>query len=430
MENMQNSPDAQGALSGKLLSMFDDYEQSYNKTTNNRPTKEEILAKYFTPRSRTEIFRILKPLAGRDYIEKAYFHVVKVNTPSGKRFKKVYCPAHNDARVAKLDANGQPILNKDGREVLVASHCPLCEKHKALLKKQDPSLRGIKKENMTDAQKKIKEKNDEIYKEAVQWEAKLFYIVRGIDKGAEKDGPKFWRFKHNFKKQGIHDKLMPALSSYVQQFGYDFTDTDNGTDLVITVVDAQLPGSDRTYKDVSSIMPKAPTKLHQDVNVIKQWTQDPIIWRDVFKPAKAPQLDTVGVLERIARGVDPYWDDSDQQKKQWVFPDPADAELMERANTRSMNLDASERPENIQLASDLVGKSYDNVSINNVTAQDVIKNTEDAEDIGTEEPDMTPETNQPAASVVQTYALQTPVEKQVDSSPEESIGNEYDDLPF
>jgi hypothetical protein len=39
---------------------------------------------------------------------------------------------------------------------------------------------------MNDAQLAIKAKNDEIYKEAIKWEAKKFYIVRGIDKGAEK----------------------------------------------------------------------------------------------------------------------------------------------------------------------------------------------------------------------------------------------------
>ena len=417
MENMQNGQTPQGGVSDKLTSMFEDYEQSHNKNNNNRPSREDILAKYFTPRNRTEIFRILKPLMGRDYIEKAYFHVVKINTPTGKRFKKIYCPAHNDKRVAKLDSNGNPITDKDGKKVMIAAYCPICAKHKALLAKQDPSLRGIKKENYTDAQKKTKIKNDEIYKEAVQWEAKLFYIVRGIDKGAEKDGVKFWRFKHNFKKQGVHDKLIPALSSYVQQFGFDFTDNVNGTDLVITVVDAQLPGSDRTYKDVSSIMPRPSSGLHQDPNVVKQWTEDPIIWRDVFKAAKAPQLETVDVLERISRGVDPYWDDSDPQNKKWVFPDPADAELMEKANTRKLNLDADDREEKIELASDLVEQSYSTVNINNITPQDVVVSQDSASDVSTEAPDLTPENE-----VVE--ATPAPVE----NTPETT--GEYDDLPF
>jgi len=353
MENLnEKSQTTQGVIPDKLKKMLDDYENP----AKNKPvklSKEELLRKFFVPRNRTETFRILPPLENREYIETAYFHVVNLNSPTGKRYnKKIYCPAHNDKLQPKKNAQGDIIKDMEGKPVMVMSYCPLCEKYKKKLAEQDNSVKGIKRESMNPQQLAVKKKNDEIYKEAIQWQAKEFHIVRGIDKGSDKDGVKFWRFKHNYKKQGVQDKLLPVLSSYVDQFGLDPTDPQKGCDLIITVVDAQMAGRTLTYKDVSSITSRNGTKLHEDPIVVKLWLNDKIIWREVFRPPTAPNLETVEYLERVSRGVDPYWDDTDPTKKHWVFPDPKDAELQKRANTRDMNLDGT-RPERMQLASDL-----------------------------------------------------------------------------
>ncbi len=58
----------------------------------------------------------------------------------------IYCPAHNDPKVPKLGSDGKPLLDANGAPMLVPAPCPLCAKYKSWLQKQDPSLKGVKKE--------------------------------------------------------------------------------------------------------------------------------------------------------------------------------------------------------------------------------------------------------------------------------------------
>ena len=46
---------------------------------------------------------------------------------------------------------------------------------------------------------------------ARQYRSRKFYIVKVIDRNNEEDGVKFWRFKHNFRGDGIMDKLIPLF---------------------------------------------------------------------------------------------------------------------------------------------------------------------------------------------------------------------------
>ncbi|GAG40420.1 unnamed protein product, partial [marine sediment metagenome] len=251
----------------------------------------------------------LPPAKGKDFLETAFFHAVPVNASGGNtKYRKIYCPAHNDAKVPKLDANGQVIRDLSSNPVLVTKPCPLCAKSAAILKKQDPSLKGMKKDDMSPQQLAIKESNDKIWKASSDLQAKKFYIIKGIDKGAEKDGVKFWRFKHNFKQQGVLDKLGPAITNWMEINEIDFTDKDQGTDLILTVVDQEMPGRNRTYRDVSSIYPKGSSKLHADSLVENEWLNDGTTWRDVYKPASAPNIEPIDFLEMVANGQSPYWD--------------------------------------------------------------------------------------------------------------------------
>jgi len=415
---------SQGDDLSAVKAMFADYKSDDNN--DNKPkklSKEEILAKYFTPRKEKEYFRILPPLQGRKHIETAFFHVVKVNGPGGiKRWRKIYCAAHNDEKVQKIDENGKPVFDSNDKPFMVPKRCPLCEKSKSILVTQDQSVRNIKLDEMTEEQKKIKKKNDEIYKNAMAWDAKKFYIIRGIDRGNTGDGVKFWRFKHNYKKQGVKDKLIPILENFVEQFAVDFADPKSGTDLIISVVDNKIPGSDRTFKDVSTIFLRGQSALTTDQTIYNLWVNDPTIWRDVFKPAQAPQLNSEEYLERIVKGVDPYWDETDPNNKKWVFPDPNDSELEKQANTRDQNLGSVNNDNrNVEQASDLVAQSYTsnvtNVTIENVTKQDVGQYNDDSEDI---------------ASNIVTENQGNSIQQQnvVESESNNSDYDNYDDLPF
>jgi len=407
----------QGDDLSELKKLFANYQQKQKEGTAKRgKSREEILAKYFVPRKTKEVFRILPPKPGRKHIEEAFFHVVTVNAAGGKKKHGtvLYCPAHNDPKVVKLDANGNPVLGSDGKPLLVHAPCPLCEKHKTLIAKQDPSIKGIKKENMTPEQLKIKQKNDEIYKEAIKWEAKKFYIIRGIDKGAEKDGVKFWRFKHNYKNQGTLDKLLPVLEEYMIVNKADFSDPVNGTDLSITMTESEFNG--HIYKAVSAITYRGKSLLSQDPIVAKQWLDDNITWRDVFKPKTAPGMTPYEFLQSVANGTNPYWDDTDANNKHWVFPGRPDLE--EAANTRRAIFD--DYDDDFEYASDI----YDNesVSISNITQSKVGKFNDDATDLGNE---ILSENK--IVSNTQSSVKSDDIEDVVN---DESEFDDYDDLPF
>ena len=354
-------------------------------------------------------------MAGRKHIGEAFFHVVTTNASGGKKKHGtvIYCPAHNDAKVNKLDANGEKLMDTNGTPLMVHAPCPLCAKHKTWLAKQDPSLKGIKKDAMNDMQLKVKAKNDEIYKEAIKYEAKKFYIVRGIDKGQEKDGVKFWRFKHNYKNQGTLDKLLPILELFMTDHQADFSDAMTGTDLNIVMTDSEFNG--HVYKAISAISAKGKSQLHQDKDVMNAWLNDDVTWRDVFLPKKAPNTTPYEYLEMVAGGTNPYWDDTDQTNKRWIFPGRPDLE--EKANTRTMNLDSEEK--NFEQASDLEVLTKPQVTIGNITQENVGTFTDDATDIGKEVAAETP---------TLTVGADAPEVIAETATTEES--EDYDDLPF
>lgn len=413
MENeIVNGTNAQSEDLSKLKKMFSDYQKKQSQ--KKRKTSEEILAKYFVPRKTKEVFRILPPKPGRKYIEEAFFHVVTTNASGGKKKHGtvIYCPAHNDPKVQKLDSKGEVMLDGNGKPMMIPAPCPLCEKNKTLLAKQDTSIKGIKKEEMTETQKKINEKNKEIFMEANKWQAKKFYILRGIDKGAEKDGVKFWRFKHNFKNQGTLDKLLPILDGYVTAYNVDYTSPEKGTNFTLTMADSEFNG--HTYKSLSAVIFGPPSPLHNDPSVVQQWLDDDITWRDVFLPKKAPNTTPFQFLEMVAMGTNPYWDDTDGNNKHWVFPGRPDLE--EAANTRTRNLDNDE-DEDFEQASDL--EDTPRVTVSNVTHQTVGTYTEDAKDI-TAKHNSPSESSQTSSDEIDNEYEET---DDVDSA-------DYDDLPF
>lgn len=402
----------------QLKSMFSDYQKKQTQSTGKK-SGQDLLAKYFVPRKSKETWRFLPPKAGRKHIGEAFFHVVTTNIAGGKKKHGtvLYCPAHNDPKVPKLDVNGEKLMDTNGNVLMVHAPCPLCAKHKTWLAKQDPSLKGIKKDSMNDMQLIVKAKNDELYKEAIKWEAKKFYIVRGIDKGLEKDGVKFWRFKHNYKNQGTLDKLLPILEDYMTNHQADFSDAMTGTDLNIIMTDSDFNG--HVYKAISAITAKGKSQLHQDPDVMNAWLNDDTTWRDVFLPKKAPNTTPYEYLEMVAGATNPYWEDTDQTNKHWVFPGRPDLE--EKANTRTMNLDNDDE-KNFEQASDLTELGKPQVTISNITPEKVGTYTDDATDVGKEVAAETPK-------VVAEQVTKTP--ETVEETPSGgSDGEDYEDLPF
>lgn len=221
MENLNQNATVQNSSDAEALeALFDKYQKRDEK--KKRLSKEEILAKYFNPRKDTEIFRALPRIhKDDDLIQEGWFHKVQAGKYA-KNTTAVYCPAKNNPKVQAVDKKtGQLVVDQQGKPVMVSEHCPLCAKSARMRSKMDKSIQGKKKEQLVTAEEKAAfEKNKGILTDSNKFESKLYYIIRGIDRGAEKDGVKFWRFKMNFKSQDIHDKLWkPIIQDYYKQTG-------------------------------------------------------------------------------------------------------------------------------------------------------------------------------------------------------------------
>ena len=215
--------------------------------------REEFLKKYFNTANPGEyIFRILPTNDDSSPFKEGYFHHIKVN---GK-WNKLSCPQKNDKE-----------------------KCPLCE--------AEAALKSTGKEGDFELSR--------------TYQSSLFYIVKGIDREKVEDGVKFWRFKHNWKQNGIFDKILPVFTKKG-----DITDPINGRDIIITAT--ETTGTNNiVYTTVSSIMPEDVSRLSDDDEQLKELVNDKLTWKDVYKSKE------VEYLQAVVEGKAPYWDES--QKK-------------------------------------------------------------------------------------------------------------------
>lgn len=130
---------------------------------------------------------------------------------------------------------------------------------------------------------------------ARNYKSRKFYIVKVIDRDNEQDGPKFWRFKHNYKNEGVLDKIIPIWRSKG-----DITDADKGRDIILEMTKAKTPKG-LSYTVIQTVMYEDPTQLHENKETYDSWVNDELTWEDVY--SKKP----VEYLEAIARGETPRW---------------------------------------------------------------------------------------------------------------------------
>jgi hypothetical protein len=147
---------------------------------------------------------------------------------------------------------------------------------------------------------------------AKQYKPRKFYIVKVIDRDNEQDGPKFWRFKHNYKQEGIFDKIIPIYKAKG-----DVADPDKGRDLILELTKAKTPKG-AFYTVIQTVMYDDPTPVHEDEDVMADWVGNELTWEDVY--SKKP----TEYLEAIARGEVPKWD-SDAGK--YVYGDSSQEEM-------------------------------------------------------------------------------------------------------
>jgi hypothetical protein len=262
-----------------LDAVLSQYEKNTARSqgTGNQMSQDERMKKYFTTlldkNSRTgqKRVRILPTSDGSSPFKEVWYHEIQVD---GK-WVKLYDPGKNDGE-----------------------RSPLTEVYEELIatgKESDKKL-------------------------AQQYRSRKFYIVKVVDRDAEEDGVKFWRFKDNYKQEGILDKIIPIW----KQKG-DITNADNGRDLIIEMVKSKTPAG-KEYTVVQTIMHDDPTPLHTDEAIKKEWVEDEMTWSDVY--SKKP----VEYLEAVARGEVPRWD---SDLKKYVYGDSVEDMSMGGGSTTS-----------------------------------------------------------------------------------------------
>ena len=234
-----------------VLSQYEKSQSSSNATS--KMSSEDRMKKYFAAilkdneKQGQRTIRILPTTDGSSPFKEVWFHEVQVD---GK-WQKFYDPAKND--------NERSPLNEVYEELMSTG------------KESDKQL-------------------------ATQYRSRKFYIVKVVDRDNEQDGVKFWRFKHNYKQEGILDKIIPIWKAKG-----DITDPDNGRDLILELTKAKTPKG-ATYTVIQTVMYDDPSPISKDTDQMADWVGNEMTWEDVY--SKKP----VEYLEAIARGETPRWD--------------------------------------------------------------------------------------------------------------------------
>jgi len=235
-----------------LAAMLAQYENNnkpkYEK--KEKPKGDDVLKNYFNVflkdgvNTATKTIRILPTEDGSSPFVEVHFHKGEINGED----KKFAC------------------LKEEKGEA-----CPFCEARELLLATGEESKKEMAK----------------------KYKARMMYVVKVIDRDNEADGVKFWRFNHDFRNEGIYDKIYALINAIKK----DITHADTGRDIVLTINRNQ-----NKIPVVSGIATLDPTPLTDDAAKKQEWLTDNRTWEDVFPPKP------YDFLEIIVRGLTPVWD--------------------------------------------------------------------------------------------------------------------------
>ena len=182
-------------MANSIDAVLAQYEKNSTPSSSQRSniSQEDRMKKYFSAilqkneKSAQRRIRILPTKDGSSPFVEVWYHEIQVNG----QWVKLYDPDKND--------NERSPLTEVYNELIATG------------KKEDKEL-------------------------ASQYRSRLFYIVKVIDRDNEQDGVKFWRFKHNYKQEGVLDKILPIWKAKG-----DVTNPENGRDLIIELIKAKTP---------------------------------------------------------------------------------------------------------------------------------------------------------------------------------------------
>jgi len=154
--------------------------------------------------------------------------------------------------------------------------CPFCEAREALLSTGRESDKELAK----------------------KYSAKMMYVVKVIDREHPEEGVKFWRFNHDYRKEGIYDKIIGVLNALKK----DVTHPETGRDLVLTINRNQ-----NNVPVVSAVASLDPSPLSENAEEAKAWLSDVRTWEDVYS------VRSYEYLEIIVKGGIPVWSSEDKK---------------------------------------------------------------------------------------------------------------------
>jgi hypothetical protein len=135
---------------------------------------------------------------------------------------------------------------------------------------------------------------------AKKYNARKMYVVKVIDRENEDWGVKFWRFNHDYRKEGIFDKIHGLLTTL--KTNKDITNVESGRDLAISI-----QRNKNKIPVVTSIAAQDATPLTDDAEKAEKWLNDTRTWEDVYS------VRSYDYLEIIVKGGIPVWD-KDEKK--------------------------------------------------------------------------------------------------------------------
>lgn len=249
-------------MSTEKLSPIDEMLAQYAannapRTPKFTPAKTYDLKNYFNTfipkdvKSATKVIRILPSPNGGSPIDQFYGH--KYELDGG--WKVAPCLKHE---------NGEA--------------CPFCEAREALLATGDANDKELAKK----------------FSPKLIYVAKVIYRDNDLDGKNEEQGVKFWRFNHDYRKEGIFDKIQGIISTLTKN--RDIFDAEKGRDLAISI--------NRNMNNVpivSSITPLDSDVITENEALKAEWLEDTRTWRDVYA------IKNYAFLEIIVKGGVPVW---------------------------------------------------------------------------------------------------------------------------
>jgi hypothetical protein len=232
-----------------LTAMLEQYESNNKPKYEKKADKVYDLKNYFNTyikegvKSATKTIRILPAENGSPFVE-MYGHKVQIDG----EWKTLPCLKHE----------------KD-------EPCPFCEAREALLSTGEESDKELAK----------------------KYNARMMYVVKVIDRDHPEEGVKFWRFNHDYRKEGIYDKIIGVLNAIKK----DVTNPETGRDLVLTINRNQ-----NNIPVVSAVASLDPAPLSEDKEQAAEWLADSRTWEDVYS------VRSYDYLAIIVKGGTPVWD--------------------------------------------------------------------------------------------------------------------------